>query len=141
MSATQRKNASHRGNLMRISAALLIGTSVLAVATPAAAQTQPETTAQAVNPQPATAPSAATDEGAIIVTATKRASRVQDVPFSINAQTQADIERAHAQTLEDISRNVAGLTVQNLGPGQSQVSVRGVSAGQIVRDQPGGKGP
>src|SRR5439155_21674932 len=75
----------------------------------------------------------------IIVTATKRATRVQDVPFSINAQTQADIERAHAKTLEDISHNVAGLTVQNLGPGQSQVSIRGVSAGQIVRDQPGVK--
>ena len=57
------------------------------------------------------------DEGAIIVTATKRASTVQDVPFSINAQTQADIQRANAQTIEDISRNVAGLTVQNLGPG------------------------
>ena len=42
-------------------------------------------------------------------------------------------------TLEDLSRNVAGLTVQNLGPGQSQVSIRGVSAGQIVRDQPGVK--
>ena len=73
------------------------------------------------------------------MTATKRASRVQEVPFSVNAQTQADIQRANAQTIEDISRNVAGLTVQNLGPGQSQVSVRGVSAGQIVRDQPGVK--
>ncbi len=29
--------------------------------------------------------------------------------------------------------------MQNLGPGQSQVSVRGVSAGQVVRDQPGVK--
>src|SRR4051794_7757656 len=77
--------------------------------------------------------------GEIIVTATKRASRVQDVPFSINAQTQADIQRSNAQTIEDLSRNVAGLTVQNLGPGQSQVSVRGVSAGQIARDQPGVK--
>ena len=65
--------------------------------------------------------------------------RVQDVPFSINAQTEEDIQRANASTIEDISRNVAGLTVQNLGPGQSQVSVRGVSAGQIVRDQPGVK--
>ncbi len=73
------------------------------------------------------------------MTATKRATRVQEVPFSINAQTQADIQRANAQTIEDISRNVAGLTVQNLGPGQSQVSVRGVSAGQIARDQPGVK--
>jgi iron complex outermembrane receptor protein len=31
------------------------------------------------------------------------------------------------------------LTVQNLGPGQSQVAIRGVSSGQIVRDQPGVK--
>ncbi|MEO7410087.1 MAG: TonB-dependent receptor [Sphingomicrobium sp.] len=75
----------------------------------------------------------------MIVTATKRASRVQDVPFSINAQSQEDIRRANAQTIEDISRNVAGLTVQNLGPGQSQVSIRGVSAGQVARDQPGVK--
>ena len=120
---------------MRIPAALLIGTSVFAFALPASAQTNQEAAAQAANP-----PQLAQASGAdIIVTATKRATRVQDVPFSINAQTQADIERAHAQTLEDISRNVAGLTVQNLGPGQSQVSVRGVSAGQIVRDQPGVK--
>ena len=75
----------------------------------------------------------------IIVTATKRASTVQDIPFSINAQTQADIQRSGATTIEDLSRNVAGLTVQNLGPGQSQVAVRGVSAGQIARDQPGVK--
>jgi iron complex outermembrane recepter protein len=75
----------------------------------------------------------------IIVTATKRGSTLQDVPFSINAQTEADIQRANATTVEDLSRNVAGLTIQNLGPGQSQVSVRGVSAGQVVRDQPGVK--
>jgi len=75
----------------------------------------------------------------IIVTATKRSASIQDVPFSINAQTQRDIERAGATNLEEISRNVAGLSIQNLGPGQSQVAIRGVSAGQIVRDQPGVK--
>ncbi len=75
----------------------------------------------------------------IVVTATKRATLIQDVPFSINAQTAQDIARAHAQTLEDLSRNVAGLSIQNLGPGQSQVAIRGVSSGQIVRDQPGVK--
>lgn len=75
----------------------------------------------------------------IIVTATKRASSIQDVPFSVNAQTQEDIERTGSGNLEDLSRNVAGMSVQNLGPGQSQVSLRGVSAGQIVRDQPGVK--
>lgn len=75
----------------------------------------------------------------VIVTGSRRASTVQDVPFSINAQTQEDIQRSGAANLEDLSRNVAGLTIQNLGPGQSQVSVRGVSAGQVVRDQPGVK--
>jgi iron complex outermembrane receptor protein len=125
---------------MRATAALLIGTSILAVSAPAAAaQTQQEAAAQAANPQPNTRSVPLQDQGEIIVTATKRASTVQEVPFSVNAQTAQDIQRAHAQTIEDISRNVAGLTVQNLGPGQSQVSVRGVSAGQVVRDQPGVK--
>lgn len=75
----------------------------------------------------------------ILVTATKRATTIQDVPFSLNAQTERDIRNSGSNNLEDISRNVAGLSVQNLGPGQSQVSIRGVSAGQIVRDQPGVK--
>lgn len=75
----------------------------------------------------------------ITVTATKRESTIQDVPFSINVQTQKDIQRSGATDIEELSRNIAGLTVQNLGPGQSQVAIRGVSAGQIVRDQPGVK--
>ena len=75
----------------------------------------------------------------IIVTATKRASTIQDVPFSINAVGQQEIQRTGAVNLEDVARGVAGLTIQNLGPGQSQVAIRGVSAGQIVRDQPGVK--
>jgi iron complex outermembrane recepter protein len=75
----------------------------------------------------------------IVVTATKRDQTLQDVPFSINAQTAADIQKTGSTSLEDLSRNVAGLSIQNLGPGQSQVAIRGVSAGQIVRDQPGVK--
>ena len=75
----------------------------------------------------------------IYVTATKRETTIQDVPFSINAQTAADLQRTGADSIEDVARNVAGLSIQNLGPGQSQVSIRGVSAGQIVRDQPGVK--
>jgi len=41
------------------------------------------------------------------------------VPFSINAQTQEDIQKSGAGNLEDLSRNV--------------------SAGQVVRDQAGVK--
>lgn len=105
---------------------MLAGLSLLALATTAPAAAQD-------------APKDSYDGNEIIVTATKRDAILQDVPFSINAQTERAIERANASTVEDLSRNVAGLTVQNLGPGQSQVSVRGVSAGQIARDQPGVK--
>ena len=117
---------------------LLVGVAALGISAPTWAQTAAEEQAQAANPAD-TNVATPEDPDAIIVTATKRSTRVQDVPFSINAQTQKDIQRANATTLEDVSRNVAGLAVQNLGPGQSQVSIRGVSAGQIVRDQPGVK--
>jgi outer membrane receptor protein involved in Fe transport len=82
---------------------------------------------------------AAQDDQEIVVTATLRSTSLIDVPFSINAQTEQDIQRSASQTIEDLSRNVAGLSIQNLGPGQSQVAIRGVSAGQVVRDQPGVK--
>ena len=72
----------------------------------------------------------------VVVTATKRETTVQDVPFSINAQTEEDIRRSGAVTLEDLSRNVAGLAIQNLGPGQSQVSIRGVSSGRSFVTSP-----
>ena len=75
----------------------------------------------------------------IFVTATKRLQPEQDVPFSLNVQSEEDIKRLNTTDLEDLSRNVAGLSIQNLGPGQSVVNIRGVSSGQIVRDQPGVK--
>ncbi len=75
----------------------------------------------------------------IVVTARKRSETLQNVPFSINALTESMMRDRGAQNLEDIAANVAGFTIQNLGPGQSQVAMRGVSAGQIVRDQPGVK--
>lgn len=78
-------------------------------------------------------------EDVVIVTATKRESSLQEVPFSIGALSGEDLQRLGAGSIEDIARNIAGFTVQNLGPGQSQIAIRGVAAGQIVRDQPGVK--
>ena len=77
--------------------------------------------------------------GEITVTARKRAESLQDVPFAISARTGEDLAAAGAQNIEDVSRNIAGLSVQNLGPGQSQVGLRGISGGKIDRDLPGVK--
>ena len=75
----------------------------------------------------------------LTVTARKREENVQDVPFSVVAPSEDVLRSRGAGNLEEIAANVAGFTVQNLGPGQSQVAMRGVAAGQIVRDQPGVK--
>ena len=75
----------------------------------------------------------------MVVTARKREETVQDVPMSVAAPTETELRDRGAETIEDVASNVAGFSVQNLGPGQSQVAMRGVSSGQIVRDQPGVK--
>jgi len=73
------------------------------------------------------------------VTARKKEETIQEVPMSVAAPTGTELRDRGAETIEDVAANVAGFTVQNLGPGQSQVAMRGVSSGQIVRDQPGVK--
>jgi len=77
--------------------------------------------------------------GEIVVTARKRSESIEDVPFAISARTEEALRNAGAVNIEDISRNVAGFSVQNLGPGQSQVALRGISAGKTDRDLPGVK--
>lgn len=75
----------------------------------------------------------------IIVTAQKRATALQDVPFSVAAANEEQIRNSGSTSIVDLARNFAGLTITDLGPGQSQVAIRGISAGQVVRDQPGVK--
>ncbi len=75
----------------------------------------------------------------VTVTARKREETLQEVPFSVVAPTEEILRERGVESLEGVSANVAGFSIQNLGPGQSQVAMRGVSAGQIVRDQPGVK--
>jgi iron complex outermembrane receptor protein len=107
------------------------GTAAFFAATPFAvlAQTTP----------PATPPTDEEINEEIIVTAQKRASSLQDVPFSVAALSSEDLEESGATNIVDLARNVPGLYIADLGPGQSQVAIRGISAGQVIRDQPGVK--
>ncbi len=101
----------------------------------------------AQDPPPAEEAQAAAEEEAppqevaeeITVTSRLFEESIQDVPLSVVAPSGEVLRARGAEDLEGIAANVPGFTVQNLGPGQSQVAMRGVSAGQIVRDQPGVK--
>ncbi|MBI3082331.1 MAG: TonB-dependent receptor, partial [Gemmatimonadetes bacterium] len=75
----------------------------------------------------------------ITVTAMLREQALAAVPFSIAAPTEEVLRLRGADNIEAIAANVAGFSVQNLGPGQSQIAMRGASSGQIARDQPGVK--
>ena len=75
----------------------------------------------------------------VIVTAQKRTSLLQDVPFSVAAPSETQIRNSGADSIVDLARNVAGLAIADLGPGQSQIAIRGISSGQVIRDQPGVK--
>src|SRR4029077_17488801 len=63
--------------------------------------------------------------------------KLQDVPFSVSATSQAQIVNSGSEGLIDLARNIAGLAIADLGPGQSQMAIRGISSGQVIRDQPG----
>jgi iron complex outermembrane receptor protein len=76
---------------------------------------------------------------AVTVTAMLREQELAKVPFSIVAPTEQALRVRGAENIEAVAANVADFSVQNLGPGQSQVAMRGVSSGQIARDQPGVK--
>ena len=76
---------------------------------------------------------------AVTVTAMLREQELAKVPFSIAAPTEQALRLRGAENIEGIAANVAGFSVQNLGPGQSTVAMRGASSGQVARDQPGVK--
>src|SRR5258705_365318 len=76
---------------------------------------------------------------AITVTAMKREEQLINVPLSIAAPTEQALRVRGVDNIEQVAQNVAGFSVQNLGPGQSQPAIRGASSGQISRDQPGVK--
>jgi len=112
---------------------------LLVLIVPVFAQAQTEQQPSPPVPPAVDQPTPPKVEEEMVVTARKREENVQEIPMSVAAPTEQELRDRGAETIEDIATNVAGFTVQNLGPGQSQVAMRGVSAGQVVRDQPGVK--
>lgn len=64
----------------------------------------------------------------IVVTAQKRAQKLQDVPLAISALDEGALERKGITNLTDAASSVPGLAVTNDGPGSTRVSLRGLSS-------------
>ncbi|MBS0366047.1 MAG: TonB-dependent receptor [Proteobacteria bacterium] len=65
----------------------------------------------------------------VIVTATKRAERIKEVPMSITALTGADLQRSQATQFTDFAAQVPGLSLQALNPAQTRLVLRGLNVG------------
>jgi iron complex outermembrane recepter protein len=78
--------------------------------------------------QDATPQAAMAGDDVIIVTAQKRAERVQDVPISISVVGGEQMQQSGGSQLLDYAAYVPGLQVDNGGsPGRSTLSLRGVA--------------
>src|SRR6202051_719408 len=78
---------------------------------------------------------AATAEGGsdaleeITVTAQRRSQSMQDVPISMQAFTGQALQQLNIETFDDYIKYLPNVTSANNGPGQSEVFMRGLSAG------------
>jgi outer membrane receptor protein involved in Fe transport len=107
---------------------------LVAVASPAFAQEQRSTETASAQEQGG-AEQASQREGElfnaeIIVTASRRRERLQDVPSAVTALEGETLEAIGAQTFRDYSTLIPGLSQRDLGnPGQGTIIIRGLNTG------------
>lgn len=68
----------------------------------------------------------------VIVTARKITERLQDIPMSVSVITSDELEKTGALNLQDLGREVPGLNVVSSGPGQNQITLRGLAGNNTV---------
>ena len=64
----------------------------------------------------------------IVVTAEKRATRVQDTPISLTAISGGELDAQGLASATDVAREIPGVSVTSAGPGQTQYTIRGLSS-------------
>jgi iron complex outermembrane recepter protein len=65
----------------------------------------------------------------IIVTAEKRTQNLQDVPASIQAIGNQELTELHVEDFTDYMKMIPSASIQELGPGNNRVFMRGIAAG------------
>ncbi|HPE29911.1 MAG TPA: TonB-dependent receptor [Parvularculaceae bacterium] len=64
----------------------------------------------------------------IIVTATKRAERVNDIPMQIDVYDDADLRNKQVQEFSDLSTSIPNLVIPDGVAGAANVAIRGISS-------------
>ena len=85
--------------------------------------------AQAVDGPPAADEAAPDGPREIVVTAQKRAQKLQDVPLSIVALTTEALAERNVRNFNDYAKFLPSLSYSSYGPGQAEVYFRGLSNG------------
>ncbi len=65
----------------------------------------------------------------IIITATKRAENIQDVPLSVQALGERTLAEHQVSSFDDYAALLPSVSFQSFGPGQAQLAFRGVTSG------------
>jgi iron complex outermembrane recepter protein len=85
------------------------------------------------------APSGGLEE--VVVTAQRRAESLQDVPLSIQALTGETLKELKVSTIDEFVKFLPSVSTANLGPGQSNIYMRGLSIGAGGTQGQGTVGP
>ena len=91
-------------------------------------------------PEPAPAPAAAaadsgTDANYIVVTATRRATTLQDAPINISAISPQELARQRIDDVKSLAAFTPGMTVADTGPNSSgKIVLRGINSGDSSVD-------
>ena len=67
----------------------------------------------------------------IVVTATKRAEGVQDIPMAISVLGQQQLEDLNITDMQDYIEMLPTVSFVTLGPGSGNIYIRGISSGGV----------
>ena len=76
----------------------------------------------------------------VTVTAQRHTQNIQDVPISMQALTSETLQQLNVETFDDYIKTLPNVTTANNGPGQSEVFMRGLSAGSQASQGSGSTG-
>jgi iron complex outermembrane recepter protein len=67
----------------------------------------------------------------IVVTAQKREEKLHDVPMGVTAITSDDLQKQQLVSLDDLASKVPGLSLTDIQPGVTRLSLRGQNVGGV----------